>query len=1554
MNHSLNSVFIALLFLMFSGLNAQVPGWDLARNGGNTQSDKGMSIHRHSPSIIYAGGHFSGSITFGQLNIPGSGGEDGLMIRFNAIGEAAWVNRIAGPGNERVLAVTSDASGNFYATGYFESTAGISGIFFESNGNKDLFIAKYSQGGVLSWVRNLGSVGDDMGTGVTCDALGNVYLSATYSDSLTFVTKTLDTLTYASAGGKDIILFKFDQQGKIISHARGGGSGDDISADILFHPAGLAFTGTFSGKAGFHNDTLTSNGASDILLANYSLNTFEPIWISHMGGTGIDAGDDLSIDNTGNLYLAGMTTGNFNVGQIALTSQGGTDGFLAKVTPAGVVEWARLIGGQGDDNCAGVSVDITGNVMTTGTFSGNATFDATTLTSRGGTDVYVLKLYTSGSIQWAQQAGSSSNDNVESISNNGSGSAYITGAHGFETTLTPFTLTGRGGDDFYMARILDIAQNDLAVIAVNVPAAPFAPGFRQISATIANTGSNTVTSATIELYSGNSKLSSKSLPGPLAPGATMNVSLDSLNLTPARLVELTAVAMTPNGQQDGNQGNNAFTRSIGPALLKGTYTIGGVSPSPTFTTVALATQYISNWGIMDSVVFHVRPGIYDGQIVMNEIPGSNVMKPVIFKRDPAQNQAPDITFTSQYAERHYVMQLNGTDNMHFDGLNFASKSGTLGNAISMTNTNTNITFNNVNIEIPAMASGNGISIDALNQTEGLKITNSMFIGGDYGIHSAYDTTLTPINSTLTGNQFKQFKQGGIHIRNTQAVSITGNNFEPGSSAIAGITLVKGSGNTTITNNVISHLRSGSAISVIEAPGNQQTTTMISNNMARVGDSTSNANGITLKNSGYASILHNTVHGANRSLDASLLSINGGSTITALNNLLTNPNRAIGISVSYTLAQSFPLVISDFNLIQTDSGRVGQINDGINTTQFVSLPQWRSATSKDINSLSKKVIFANDGLHLNEVDIQLFGDQTVKQIVNKDIDGDQRRNSYMGADEIIPVITVLQQPVRTITCDTITTLLFVTANATFKGQLTYQWTKNGTIINGATNDTLVINRATFQNEGFYRCIIRANSGADSVITNQAQLLVSTRTTILNDLQNQYTIQGGTAIFDIGAEVANLPPTHAVKYRWFRDTVEYTVNTNTVTGINTPRLVLRNIQVADTGARYSVIVEGGCGSDTSAIAGIYMPGVLFVRQPRDTASCLNGNVFVSAEVYPTISGLELAYQWKRATFIPVDENSTIKGATTSTLTIDSLSMRDTSSNYILEVIVLVNNARFFSNPVKIQLYKATEITKQPASEQVCMNKPYTFSVDAQGEQTTYQWQRNDTNIVGASDATYTVPLMSRDLIGQYRVIVTAICGTKASNIATITAFQELVVLSQSPKNVVINLTKNLSLDVYAAGVTPLRYQWYKNGEKIDGATEARYFKSNATSIDSGSYWCVINDQCGDINSDTIKVRLVPVSVEDEGTITGVATFGLQQIMPNPASDQVNARVMSIMPGDAMIEIHSILGTSMIPAFKITVDRGYTDIPINIEHLTPGTYLCTMNMNGKVSTQTFTIIR
>jgi len=1553
MNRRLTSILFALFFFSFSVLQSQEPGWDLARTGGNIQSDKGLSIHRYSPSITYVGGYFSNSISFGLINIPGSGGEDGLLVRFTGDGQAIWVNRIAGPGNERVLAITGDASGNVYATGYFEQTAGVSGTFIDSKGGKDIYLAKYSQAGLLMWVRTLGSKGDDMGTGLSCDAQGNVYLTSTYSDSMTFIAKTADTIRYATAGGKDIAILRFDENGKIMSHTRGGSTNDDFSSDIIVHPGGVAFNGTYSGRIIMNNDSLTSVGVSDMFLANYSVDTllvFRPTWLMNIGGLQTESADDIDIDPQGNFYVTGTTNGNVTIGQQTLNALGGSDGILAKITPAKVVEWAQLIGGTGNDNCAGVSIDNTGNVMTTGIFSGTVSFGSTTLSSRGGSDVFVAKMNANGNTQWVKQAGSTSDDNVESISNNGGGGALITGSHGFETILEPFTLTGKGSDDFYMARILDIAQNDLAVISINTLPAPFTPGKKPITATVKNTGSNTINTGSIELYEDGVKRATKALPSSIAPGQTLEVSLDSINFNPATYVSLMAVSMLPNGQQDGNTGNDVVNRRVAPGLLKGTYTIGGKDPA--FTSIAIAAEYVSNWGILDSVTFHVRPAIYDAQVVLGQIPGSALNKPVIFKADPETNQAPTISFTSRYAERNHVMLLDGTDNVQFNNMIVSSTSGLLGNAIILRNNTSSLLFDNVTINVPLTAAGNGITIESTNNAQNIIIKNSVFNGGDYGILSNYDTTLSAVNCTVTNNQFSRTKIGGMQLRNVNTALISGNTFKPSGTANQGLSIMKAVGEVKITNNVILGLKQGSAIAVHEAPGSVNAGTLIANNMTTVGDNGSNGTGIILNKTGFAGIYHNTIRGFNTSLNASLLNINGGNNITALNNILSNADRCIGISVTHDQTQSMPLSISDFNVIHTDSGFVGQINDGNSTNQYSGLAQWRLATSKDANSISKRIAFSTDGVHLNGVDEQLFGDRTVSQIIDKDIDGEERRNSYIGADEIIPVITVLQQPTRTITCDTTNAIIFVNATATFNGQLTYQWTKNGVLIPNTNNDTLFINRASYQNEGFYRCIIKSNSGADTVLTNQAQLLVSTRTTILNDIQNQYTVAGGIAIFDIGAEVASVPPTHLVKYRWFKDNVEYTTNTNSITGVNTPRLTLKNVTVADTGARYRVIVEGACGSDTSSIAGIYMPGVLFSNQPKDTIVCPNGNISVSAEVFPTIAGLDLAYQWKRGMVSLPSNNRRYQGVNTPILTIDSLNATDTSSNYVLEVIVIANNARFFSNPVKILNYQATAITKQPASNQVCMNKPYTISVDAQGSGLSYQWQRNDTNIVGATEASYTVPKMDRSLIGRYRVIVSGICGTTASNIANISALQELVVLSQSPKNVVQNLTKDLTLNVYAAGVDPLRYQWYKNGEKLDGETASVFFKANVSIADTGSYWCVISDRCDTILSDSIRVKLVPVSVEE--SVAGEYSIGLQSIAPNPASDNIQARIISMMPGEAMIEIHSIFGSTVIPMFKTSLEKGINIVPIQTDMLPSGTYLCTMTMNGMISTHTFSIVK
>jgi hypothetical protein len=215
------------------------------------------------------------------------------------------------------------------------------------------------------------------------------------------------------------------------------------------------------------------------------------------------------------------------------------------------------------------------------------------------------------------------------------------------------------------------------------------------------------------------------------------------------------------------------------------------------------------------------------------------------------------------------------------------------------------------------------------------------------------------------------------------------------------------------------------------------------------------------------------------------------------------------------------------------------------------------------------------------------------------------------------------------------------------------------------------------------------------------------------------------------------------------------------------------------------------------------------------------------------------------------------------------------------------------------------------------------------------------------------MNKGLIGRYRVIVSGICGTTASNIANISALQELTILSQSPKQVASNFTKEISLNVYAAGVDPLRYQWYRNGVKLDGETASVFYKNNVTNADSGTYWCIISDRCDTIVSDTMNVKLFPVSVEDEGIISE-NKHGLLAIMPNPATDNIQARIISLMPGEVTFEIHSIFGSSMVTPLVVSLDKGVNMVPINIDGLPSGTYLCTMKMNGVLTSHTFSIVK
>lgn len=155
------------------------------------------------------------------------------------------------------------------------------------------------------------------------------------------------------------------------------------------------------------------------------------IWAKGIGGTS----NGISVDGSGNVYITGsfLSTTDFDpgTGTTSLTSAGGRDIFISKLDAGGNFAWAKRIGGSLDDQATGISVDSSGNIVTTGVFTGTVDFDpgtdTTNLVGTGGNDIFVSKLDTNGNSVWAKRLGGTGDDQAAGISVDSSGNVYTTG-----------------------------------------------------------------------------------------------------------------------------------------------------------------------------------------------------------------------------------------------------------------------------------------------------------------------------------------------------------------------------------------------------------------------------------------------------------------------------------------------------------------------------------------------------------------------------------------------------------------------------------------------------------------------------------------------------------------------------------------------------------------------------------------------------------------------------------------------------------------------------------------------------------------------------------------------------------------------------------------------------------------------------------------------------------------------------------------------------------------------------------------------------------------------
>ena len=319
-----------------------------------------------------------------------------IFCLYGNIYSQSWAQKIGGSGNDYSSGIAIDKSGNSFVAGWFksDSLSFNNGVSLKSSGAIAAYIAKYNSNGLCEWAQKISGNSDDYANAIALDAFGNIYI------------------------------------------------GGDFSSDTLNFNNGI---------------TLINGGEDDAYIAKYSSSGVCQ-WAQSLGGKGDDIVNSLSLDRSGNIYMAGNTNSsivNFNNG-ISLANSGYEDAYIAKYNSNGICEWAQKIAGAGFDEASGIAVDAKGSFYVSGNYYNSSLYlnNNISLSNSGGNDAFIAKYSNLGVCLWAQSISGAGEDCAKSIAIDSLGNVCVAGY--FESAILNFnnsiSLINDGAYDVFIAK----------------------------------------------------------------------------------------------------------------------------------------------------------------------------------------------------------------------------------------------------------------------------------------------------------------------------------------------------------------------------------------------------------------------------------------------------------------------------------------------------------------------------------------------------------------------------------------------------------------------------------------------------------------------------------------------------------------------------------------------------------------------------------------------------------------------------------------------------------------------------------------------------------------------------------------------------------------------------------------------------------------------------------------------------------------------------------------------------------------------------------------------
>jgi hypothetical protein len=445
------SRIIPLLFLPLISLPpsiySQTSEFNWVGQVGGPTNDIGSDLVQDVNGNIFWTGQITDTCTFLDTTIV-AGFADAFLAKTSENGDHQWIQIMSGSGWDRGYGLAIDGQSDIIIVGVFGDSIVIGDTLLVGQYYSEVFIAKFSNNGNFLWAVHGGGQLEDYALCVAVDGQDNILVGGYYEKEL-----TLGNINWQNPYSTEhSFLAKISPAGHVLWGWTNLNSLDD-NTELLSvatdNQDNIVVSGQFDGQITIGNDTLTSY--SDDIYTIKFLPNGTILWKKQIGGDNSDYVGSVVCDNQQNIYITGTFGDSISLGNNTFkTPDGGTDAFLAKISPIGDFIWSYQVSGTHDQETYGIAYNIYSGIAITGSFFDNILFGNDNFTGKGS---FAAQFSESGNfLNFAGTIGSN-NDYGAAILLDDWDNCYFTGRFHGTCVFGDTTLISKGTADGFLSRV---------------------------------------------------------------------------------------------------------------------------------------------------------------------------------------------------------------------------------------------------------------------------------------------------------------------------------------------------------------------------------------------------------------------------------------------------------------------------------------------------------------------------------------------------------------------------------------------------------------------------------------------------------------------------------------------------------------------------------------------------------------------------------------------------------------------------------------------------------------------------------------------------------------------------------------------------------------------------------------------------------------------------------------------------------------------------------------------------------------------------------------------